>query len=113
MHQVIIKNVCLASVLKDDIGSYRIGTAFESLESFARKFGDPHEADYSETGLDGAGKVHAIWDIDTPRGLAHIRDYWWNAQDQLSIAAADSRAFLWVKNWLRIHGVRAEGGCGK
>ena len=100
----IIKNVRLASTWKP-AGS-RQGTLFCSLEEFAKRVGSPHVKDFSKDGIDGAGKVHAAWTIDTPRGPVEIHDYWWNPSNQLSIGASDSRAALWCRAWLRLHGFR-------
>jgi len=112
MYRPFINNVCLASEYTP-AKSGRFGTAFLTLEAMGRKFGDPHVQDFSEDGVDGAGKVHAIWTIDTPRGIAEVRDYWWNPKDQLSIGADNKWAFLWAKNWLRCMGVRVSDSNGK
>ena len=112
MKTVYIKNVCLASTFKNT-NSYRLGTLFESIESFARKTGNPHVNNFSKEGIDGAGKVHVIWQIQTPRGIGEIRDYWWNPKEQLSICAPNRIVFLWIKGWLKAFGFRAESGNGK
>ena len=113
MEKPYTNNVCLASNCDTTHGSSRYGTAFLSIEQFGRKFGNPHEQNFSEEGIDGAGKVHAIWYITTPRGVGAVRDYWWNPSDQLSIAAPNKWVYLWVKGWLRVHGVRCSTGNGK
>jgi hypothetical protein len=110
MHNPIVNNVCLSSTHYWTAGRGRRATAFLTLEDFGRKFGDPHDQDFSEDGLDGAGKVHALWSIDTPRGKVEISDYWWNAKDELSIRAETKKAALWVVSWLKIHGVKAKIG---
>ena len=104
MYKPIINNVRLAPMGASEQG-HRLGTAFLTLKQFEQKIGKPHYADYSRDGIDGDGKVHAVWIIKTPRGNAAVRDYWWNPKDQLSICAPDFMTFLWAKNWLKIQGV--------
>ena len=113
MHKPIINNVCLSDTYSWHTGISKIATAFIDLETFGRRFGDPHDQDFSENGIDGAGRVHAIWHIDTPRGIVQISDYWWNPENQLSIRAATKKAALWVISWLKIHGIKACLGNGK
>ena len=110
MHTPIINNICLSANHEWQAGRGRRGTAFLSLEDFGHKFGNPHAQDFSEAALDGAGKVHAVWSIDTPRGKVEISDYWWNAKDELSIRAETKKAALWVVSWLKIHGIPAKLG---
>ena len=111
MYQSIINNVCLASIAKFSPGG-RSGTVFATKEQLATKLGDPHEQDWSEEGIDGAGKVHFTYTIDTPRGPVEIGDYWWNPKDQQSIRGP-WWACLWAMKWLRIHGFRTEMGVPK
>ena len=103
----IIRNVALATAeqSKNTTGSCRRGTCYTGLHKFASRFGNPHESNFSENGLDGAGKVHAIWYVATPRGVVAIRDYWWNGAEEMSIAADNRKAALWCRAWLRNHGV--------
>lgn len=85
-----------------------------TLEQFAARVGDPHEAaprehwrDYNGHDLiDGAGKVSASWKFDTPRGLVEVSDYWWNRPDELSVRATDKRALRWFGRWCRQNGFR-------
>lgn len=99
-------------------GGGRCGTIFLSLEAFARKVGDPHNAvprkdwrNYNGSDLlDGAGKVSAEWHFNTPRGLIEVSDYWWNGVNELSIRAADRRAMRWFLRWCRIQGIEAMWG---
>lgn len=94
----------------------RVGTIRMSLEDFARRFGDPHESAPREQWrnynghdlLDGAGKVSARWFFETPRGPLYVSDYWWNAKDELSIGAMDSRAMRWFRRWCAARGIPAE-----
>lgn len=111
MHRPIIKNVCLAPTWKP--GGHRCGTLFCSLTDFVRRVGSPHVSNFSEEGIDGAGKVHAEWTFATPRGPASVYDYWWNHEGQLSIGAQDHRAALWCRAWLRLHGFKCSPSNGK
>jgi hypothetical protein len=96
----------------------RCGTAYLSLESFARRFGNPHVAApvedwrrYDDRPLsDGAGKVSASWWFDTPRGLVEVSDYWWNGSEELGVRATDRRALRWFLRYLREREIRAEFG---
>lgn len=40
-------------------------------------------------------KVTKTWVFTSPRGEFEIRDYWWNAKGEWSIAAANAKAALW------------------
>ncbi len=106
MNRPLTNNVCIAMAIKSTTGCFRQGTAFITLQDFAAKFGNPHQSNSKESGIDGAGKVHAIWIIDTPRGTTTIHDYWWNPPDQLSIGASDYRAAQWCRGWLRTQGIK-------
>ena len=97
-------------------GNGRHGTIPLSLEAFAARMGDPHEQvarahwrDYDgHPRLDGAGKVSAIWIFETPRGPVEVGDYWWNAENELSIRGTPTthrKAFLWFRRWCRESGV--------
>lgn len=85
-----------------------------TLEDFARRIGNPHQAaprehwrNYNGHDLtDGAGKVSAIWYFDTPRGLVEVHDYWWNRPNELSINATDRRAIRWFKRWCATNGFK-------
>ena len=95
----------------------RAATALLSLEQFAARFGAPQEAvsvaewrNYDLPLLDGAGKVSARWQFDTPRGLVEVSDYWWNPSDELSVRAVDNRALRWFLRYLRGRGVGVRTG---
>jgi hypothetical protein len=84
----------------------RQGTALCALDFLTDHFGSPNIAvgdyrDYSDA------KVTRQWIFNTPRGLAEIRDYWWNAEYEWSIAAEDRRAAMWLCRMLRRHGCLA------
>jgi len=116
IQRAVINNVSIATInqAKDrdyqikDFGLCRRGTCWMSIPSFSEKFGNPHEQNFTDDGLDGAGKVHVVWYINTPRGIVDIRDYWWNGKNELSIASGNNKSLRWAKYWLRIHGVKAE-----
>ena len=113
--RIISRTVALAPIKRTVLGG-RVGTLHTSLEDFASRVGNPHEAaprehwrNYSGHDLiDGAGKVSAIWHLDTPRGPVEIGDYWWNNPEELSIRAKDMRAKLWAVRWLKHHGFKAD-----
>ncbi len=101
------------------LASGRAGTVFATLEEFEAIAGPPtvaapraHWYDYDGHNLtDGAGKVSAEWEIDTPRGPIAVYDYWWNPKGQLSIGLrGDSRAFLWLRQGLRDRGLKVMKG---
>jgi len=108
-----LNNVSLSNIFKSIPGSCRRGTVFISLSEFGRKFGDPHISNFSNDGVHGDEKIHAMWTVDTPRGPVNIYDYWWNPKAQLSIGAKDKYSFLWCKGWLKMHGVECKSGNGK
>jgi len=96
----------------------RCGTLFTTIESFGEKVGDPHERapkyrDYDGEGIDGAGKITALWRFITPRGQVEVSDYWWNPIDQLSVRALDVRALRWFRRWAKICGLQMTNGNGK
>lgn len=104
MHDLIINNVTLAPTGRETIGHGRCGTANITLDGLANRFGDPHARPAEDPTSDG--KVTAIWYLDTPRGPAAVRDYWWNRPDEQSIAGS-WQACLWAAAWLRCHGITA------
>lgn len=99
MRKTYTENVSLASTFKPALGG-RCGTAHISLKEFASHFGEPHAKDVG-------GKVKAIWSIDTPRGPANVRDYWWNGERELTVSAGNAKAARWAIGWLRTHGIKA------
>jgi hypothetical protein len=104
MRKTIIKNIELAPMRQDcDGGSYRTGTAYLDLAKARHHFG--------AAGGHGDGeKVTAEWFFNTPRGVAILRDYWWNGASVLSIASAGPHAGRWLAAYLRTLGVRAHMG---
>ena len=111
---IVNRNVCLATAEQHKshyVGGGRCGTIHGmNLHSFADKFGDPHD-------LGDGDKVHAQWYFMTPRGLVSVYDYWWNADDVLSIGIrnttkdnpfGNSKASLWLARYLRERGIDAK-----
>lgn len=88
-------------------GSCRMGTVNATLGDMVEVFGTPNDVTAHEDGLDGAGKVFFEYNFMTPRGPVTVRDYWWNAADELSIAAANDMAALWLARFMRQNGLRA------
>ena len=89
----------------DNFGCCRRGTCRANIVNFANRFGNPHEQNTTEDGIDGAGKIHYVWYIHTPRGTARIQDYWWNGENELSVVAGNNKIASWVGWWLRKHGL--------
>ena len=79
----------------------RSGTARGTLALLRETFGEPT---YNAS---ADGKVKAGWIFTTPRGLAEVRDYWWNGPDELSLACAGRKPALWLACYLRAHGIPA------
>jgi len=79
----------------------RSGTVWASLGELVALLGDPQSVNSADD------KVHYRWIFDTPRGPVEVRDYWWNATGEHSIASARGNAALWVARWFRRRGVRA------
>jgi len=82
--------------------SCRMGTCFASLEQFEKVFGEPDEQGSADD------KVTKSWHFDTVRGRVTVRDYWWNGLNELSIAAAEWKAALWMAACLRRIGLKAK-----
>lgn len=108
MRDVILKNVRLAEVDDWTDGQHRVGTVEVGHEAFRAILGDPLDEDWTpgdDGGLDGSGKVHISWVIDTPRGQVQVYDYWWNPAGILSLGASGKWPALWAVKWLRLQGV--------
>ena len=87
--------------------NHRIGTAKVHKSDLYRILGQPVKENWSKEGLDGADKVHAIWEFTTPRGMATVKDYWWNGDDEWSISANSRKAGMWLASHLRNLGISA------
>lgn len=93
--------VRLAPFVRDMAGCGRAGTCMATLADLRRAFGAPTYAGSDD------GKVTAGWIFDTPRGPAEVRDYWWNAPDEMSIGAGSRKAAMWLARLLRRAGLPA------
>ncbi len=79
----------------------RIGTAYCDRDMLRDLLGiEPNQGH-------PASKVTIGWTFNSPRGPVEIRDYWWNAEDEWSIAAANWKAGLWLNKYLRTLGIKA------
>lgn len=78
----------------------RAGTATVTLDALRSILGAPHYASQN-------GKVTAGWVFYTPRGIAEVRDYWWNGPNEQSIGADNRRAAMWLCRYLRQLGIPA------
>lgn len=108
MRKIINETVRLAPCPRE-IGGGRSGTVRLTLQQMQKVCGPPHTT-YSRGNSDG--KVTAIWYFDTPRGPAEVRDYWWNRDDELSIATPlwKPRATSWLAAYFRAMGIVAHCG---
>lgn len=87
---------------QSEVMGSRVGTATASRAVLRHLLGTPT---YDNPSSDD--KVTIGWVFNTPRGPAEVRDYWWNAPTEWSIAAANRRAGLWLAKYLRTLGISA------
>jgi hypothetical protein len=85
------------------VGGGRYGTVRATRAQLTETFGQP-------LAVDAGGKVTYGWVIDTPRGQAAVRDYWWNGADEHSIAAPSRIIGRWAVRWLTHNGFTAHRG---
>jgi len=78
-------------------GGSRIGTVYAEYRDLCIALGRPHQFYPGEAD----DKVTYKWEIQTPRGVASIYDYWWSANGHWSIGAKDRRVNRWVHRYLR------------
>ena len=87
------------------VGGFRQGTAQIERDAIFALLGPPtydwREHDHTD------GKVTLVWEFNTPKGYAELRDYWWNAKNEWSIAASNRKAALYLAKHLRTLGVPA------
>lgn len=83
---------------------HRIGTCAAPTDDLFAKFGAPTH-DWRGDPCDG--KVTLSWVFKTPRGNAEIRDYWWNAEGEWTIAASNRKAAMHLAQHLRNNGIPA------
>jgi len=104
----------------------RTGTAIATLDQLKDLLGEPSYTCGPElvgrnplTGENvyDSPKVTTAWIFKTPRGLAEVRDYWWNRKNEQSIACAGAlpnaggpKASLWLAAYLRGLGIKAAVG---
>lgn len=82
----------------------RMGTAYGTKTALTKAFGRPNVKPSDD------GRVTCGWRLMTPRGPIEIRDYWWNAKGEWSIAAGSWKAALWARRALRSHGFNVPYG---
>jgi hypothetical protein len=86
------------------IGGSRIGTVLADKAVLVNLFGPPRKVNC------GDEKVTMQWVFETPRGTVEVRDYWWNAPNEWSIAAANYKAAQWVIRFMRSLNLKAHRG---
>jgi hypothetical protein len=87
----------------------RVATVYATAQALIDVLGPPSRVDTTDQ------KVNYRWVVNTPRGPAEIRDYWWNRLDEHTIAAETvpnnwtrgHKAALWVAAALRAQGIPA------
>lgn len=94
-----------ATTLHNTLGGFRQGTAMIDREAIFDLLGSPQEDWREKEHLDN--KVKLMWYFDTPRGPAQVRDYWWNGDNEWTIAATNHKAALHMARYLRRLGVPA------
>ena len=85
-------------------GGSRIGTAIIERPDIFSILGTPTH-DWRAEPMDE--KVTLCWVFQTPRGPAEVRDYWWNASNEWSIAAQRPSAARFLAKHLRSLGIAA------
>ena len=100
----IYLSVFQAPLLSEHGGSYRTGTAHLTLAECTKLFGPAHDKETID------GKVTTQWHFTTPRGRVTLRDYWWNAKNEQSIASCNSKPAMWLAAYIRRKGYGANLG---
>lgn len=88
----------------DAVMGGRCGTCLATLAQLDAALGEPTYIGSADN------KVTRGWIFKTPRGLAEVRDYWWNGAAEQSIAAQSFAAARWLAAHLRTLGFRAASG---
>jgi hypothetical protein len=98
---------------KEPCQGWRQGTCYADPLALYAQLGEPSH-DWRgtvDTITDSLGHVHTdtpkvtlAWIFKTPRGNAEVRDYWWNATGEWSIAAQNTKAAMWLAKYLRTRG---------
>lgn len=86
-------------------GGHRLGTALIERDKIFALLGKPTHDWRGQEHDDG--KVTIVWVFQTPRGQAELRDYWWNGQNEWSIAAQNIHAARFLAKHLRAIGAPA------
>ena len=73
----------------------RRGTLRRAESDLIAAFGEPVDPGYSD------GKVTKSWRFSTPRGAVDIRDYWWNGHGEWSLSSVDSKAIIWLRQFVK------------
>lgn len=94
--------LCSVSDASTEINSGRTGTVIAEKAKLIELFGQPLDV----TGEDD-GKVKMIWNISTPAGNVHMRDYWRNASDEWSLSAENNEANEQAIAFLQSKGLEA------
>ncbi len=102
----ILSNVVKPAIPPCILGG-RWGTAVASQEAVEAALGKPSYVIGQPRHYPDGTKVTIGWVVNTPRGPATIRDYWWDAPIEWSLAAANQKAALWLAAFLRRKGIRA------
>lgn len=84
----------------------RMGTAVADYLDLVAAFGDPRSFGAYRK-YPGGHKVTVTWTFETPRGLAELRDYWWNGAQEWTIAAASRKPAMYLARELRRSGFLA------
>jgi hypothetical protein len=72
-------------------GASRKATVFAERYVLRELFGAPTNPAFFD------GKVTEVWTFQTPRGLVHLRDYWWNRDGEWSVGAHTGKAAQWLR----------------
>lgn len=83
----------------------RGGTCTATEDDLINLFGLPAKVDDD--------KVTKKWLFLTPKGMAEVRDYWWNASNEWSIAGDGKMAVIWLIGYLNRKGLIANRKIGQ
>jgi len=81
------------------ISGGRTGTVYTTKEHFEEVFGPPQ---IDEPGDDKVTFIHCFI---TPIGYVHVRDYWWNKNNELSVSAETKAAQACLGMLLKQHDI--------
>jgi len=89
------------------VAAGRTGTAYASLDVLKHALGEPSFATGFPRYYADGDRMTIGWILETPRGFALIRDWWWNEPKEWTLSASSPRAALWLAGFLRSLGIRA------